>query len=342
MEYRQLGDSGLKVPVLSFGTATFGGGNKFFKTWGNTDVADAKRLVDICLEHGANFFDTADIYSDGLSEKILGEAIKGKRSRLLLATKGTFPFGQGPNDYGSSRFHLTETLNASLKRLNVDHLDVYYLHGFDGTTRVEETLKTLEEFVSSGKVRYIGASNFSGWHLMKSLGIAEKYGWSKYAAHQVHYSLIDREYEWELMPLGLDQKVGAIVWGPLSGGRLGGKFNRNNPKPANTRQVLGGGEGPEIPKDQFYDVIDVLQEVSLETGRSITQVALNWLLQRPSVSSVIMGARDEEQLIQNLGAVGWNLNREQIERLDKVSEREPVYPYWHQRNNTVLNPLPEF
>lgn len=340
MEYRQLGDSGLSVPVLSFGTATFGGGNEFFKAWGSTDMAGAKKLINLCMDAGVNFFDTADVYSQGLSEEILGKAIKGKREKLLLSTKGTFPFGEGENNYGSGRFHLTETLNASLKRLGTDYVDVYYLHGFDGKTRVEETLRTLDDFISSGKVRYIGCSNFSGWHLMKSLGISDKYGWAKYAAQQVYYSLLAREYEWELMPLGADQKVGAVIWSPLSAGRLSGKYTRKNPKPKDGRVAQGGGEGPEYPQEQFFDLIDLLEQIAGETDKSVAQVSLNWLLQKPTVASIIIGARNEEQLKQNLEAVGWNLSAEHIRKLDKASERPAAYPYWHQRKNLKLNPVP--
>lgn len=340
MQYRQLGDSGLSVPVLSFGTATFGGGNEFFKAWGSTDVAEAEKLIGLCMDAGVNFFDTADVYSQGLSEEILGKAIKGQRDKMLLATKGTFPFGEGENNFGSGRYHLTETLNASLTRLGTDYVDVYYLHGFDGKTRVEETLRTLDDFVSSGKVRYIGCSNFSGWHLMKSLGISEKYGWAKYAAHQVYYSLLAREYEWELMPLAADQKVGAVIWSPLSAGRLSGKYNRNNPKPQDGRVAKGGGEGPEYPQEQFFALIDVLEQIAEETGKSVAQVSLNWLLQKPTVASIIIGARNEEQLKQNLEAVGWNLSPEQVQKLDKASERPATYPYWHQRKNLKLNPVP--
>ncbi|MBE7177028.1 MAG: aldo/keto reductase [Mucilaginibacter polytrichastri] len=340
MEYRKLGDSGLQVPVLSFGTATFGGGTEFFKAWGETGADEARRLVDLCMDAGVNFFDTADVYSQGLSEEILGKAIAGRRQHMLLSTKGTFPFGKGANNAGSGRFHLTETLHASLDRLKTDYIDIYYLHGFDGTTRVEETLRTLDDFVTAGKVRYIACSNFSGWHLMKSLGISEKYGWAKYAAHQVYYSLLAREYEWELMPLQADQHVGAVVWSPLSAGRLSGKYNRDNPKPQDARIAQGGGEGPEYPQEQFFDLVDLLHAIADETGRSVAQVALNWVLQRPTVSSIIIGARNEEQLKQNLEATGWSLDSEQIRRLDSASERPATYPYWHQRKNLKLNPVP--
>jgi aryl-alcohol dehydrogenase-like predicted oxidoreductase len=340
MEYRLLGGSGFRVPVLSFGTATFGGGNDFFRAWGTSDVNEARRLVDLCLEAGANLFDTADVYSNGLSESILGEAIAGRRDRLLLSTKATFRMSDEPNDVGSSRYHLIQSCEASLRRLKTDYIDIYTMHGFDASTPIEETLRTLDQLVQSGKVRYIACSNFSGWHLMKSLAISEKYGWTRYVAHQAYYSLIGREYEWELMPLALDQKVGTIVWSPLAGGRLSGKFRRTQPMPADSRIAQGGGEGPAVPEAWFYHLIDVLDEIATETGKTVPQVALNWLLTRPTVASIIIGARNEEQLKQNLGAVGWKLTDEQIARLDAASDREPIYPYWHQRGFVERNPLP--
>jgi len=339
MEFRHLGASGFKVPVLSFGTATFGGGTDFFRKWGSSDVAEASRLVDICLEAGANLFDTADVYSRGLSEEILGQAITGRRDKVLISTKSTFRMSDEPNDVGSSRHHLIHACEVSLRRLGTDYIDIYTLHGFDAQTPLEETLRTLDDLVQSGKVRYIGCSNFSGWHLMKSLAISEKYGWARYVAHQASYSLIGREYEWELMPLALDQKVGTIVWGPLAGGRLSGKFRRDQPKPADSRIEQGAGEGPTQLDERFYQLIDVLDEIAAETGKTVAQVALNWLLQRPTVVSVIIGARNEDQLRQNLGAVGWNLTQAQIIKLDTASEREPIYPYWHQRGFTERNPL---
>jgi aryl-alcohol dehydrogenase-like predicted oxidoreductase len=340
MEFRSLGGSGLKVPVLSFGTATFAGKGDFFSTWGNTDVAEASRLVDICLEAGVNLFDTADVYSSGSSEEILGQAIANRRHEVLISTKATFRMGDDPNDVGSSRYHLLLACEASLRRLKTDYIDIYTLHGFDAQTPIEETLRTLDTLVQSGKVRYIACSNFSGWHLMKSLSVSEKYGWSRYVAHQAYYSLIGREYEWELMPLALDQKVGTIVWSPLAGGRLSGKFRRNQPIPEGSRIQQGGGEGPTLPDEMFYKIVDALDEVAQETGKSVAQVALNWLLQRPTVANVIIGARNEEQLRQNLGSVGWNLTSEQVAKLDTASDREPIYPYWHQRGFTERNPPP--
>lgn len=344
MEYRQLGGSGLQVPVISFGTGTFGGGNDFFKAWGSTQAEEATRLIDICLEAGVNLFDTADIYSDGLSEEVLAKAISGKRDQLLISTKATFTFGAPPNNQGSSRFHLLKQIEGSLKRLKTDYIDIYHMHGFDGNTPVEETLRTLDDLVQSGKVRYIAASNFSGWHLMKSLAVSEKYGWNRYVAHQVYYSLANREYEWELMPLGIDQKVGALVWSPLAAGRLGGKYRRGQPLPPDSRIAQGGSPVPEavVNEKVFYNTIDVLDEVAAETGKTVAQVAINWVLRRPTVSSIIIGARNEEQLRQNLGATGWNLTTEQVKKLDAASEIPTIYPYWHQRQNLALNPPPKF
>jgi len=344
MEHRQLGASGLFVPVLSFGTATFGGGNEFFKAWGSTQVEEATRMVNLCMDAGVNFFDTADIYSDGLAEEILGKALTGLRDKVLISTKATFTFGPGPNNQGSSRFHLLKQIEGSLKRLNTDYIDIYHMHGFDGNTPVEETLRTLDDLIQSGKIRYIACSNFSGWHLMKSLAISEKYGWNKYLAHQVYYALTNREYEWELMPLGLDQNVGSIIWSPLAAGRLGGKYGRNKPIPPDSRVAQGGSPVPEavVNEEVFYKITDTLDQIAAETGKSMAQIAINWLLQRPTVASIIIGARNEEQLKQNLGAVGWNLTTEQVKRLDAASEVPTIYPYWHQRQNLSLNPIPDF
>ena len=328
--------------MLSFGAGTFGGGNAFFKAWGSSDVTEATRLVDVCLEAGVNLFDTADIYSDGLSEEILGEAIKGRRNQVLVSTKATFRMStkKGPNDLGSSRHHLMESCEASLRRMKIETIDIYHMHGFDALTPVEETLRTLDTLVQSGKVRYIACSNFSGWHLMKSLSVSERYGWARYVGHQVYYSLIGREYEWELMPLGLNQKVGALVWSPLGWGRLTGKIRRDQPIPAESRLHKTGDYGPQVADEYLYKVVDALDEVAKETGKSVPQIALNWLLQKPTVANVIVGARNEEQLRQNLGSVGWNLTKEQVAKLDAASDVPPVYPYWHQRQFGERNPLP--
>ncbi|MDX2138637.1 MAG: aldo/keto reductase [Chloroflexota bacterium] len=338
MEHRILGNSGFSIPVLTFGTGTFGGNGPFFSKWGSSDVAEATRLIDICLDAGLTMFDTADVYSRGQSEEILGEAIAGRRDKVLLSTKATFRMSSEPNDVGTSRFHLLRSCEASLRRLKTDYIDLYIMHGFDARTAVEETLRALDTLVQSGKVRYIACSNFSGWHLMKSLAVSEKYGWARYMANQAHYSLLRREFEWELMPLALDQQVSTLVWGPLSQGRLSGKFRRNQPIPPGSRIAQGAGEGPDIPDDFFYNVIDVLDAISAETGKTVAQVAINWLLQRPSVASVVIGARHEAQLHDNLGAVGWNLTAEQVARLDAVSETDTIYPYWHQRGFKERNP----
>jgi len=333
MEFRQLGGSGLKVPVLTFGTGTFGGTTELFKAWGTSDVAEASRLVDICLEAGLNMFDSADVYSKGAAEEILGQALKGRRDQVLISTKGTFRMGPGPNDLGSSRAHLTRAVEQSLKRLGTDYIDLYQLHSFDAQTPVEETLSTLDGLVKAGKIRYIGCSNFSGWHLMKSLAAAEKHGWERYVAHQAYYSLLGRDYEWELMPLGLDQKVGGVIWSPLGWGRLTGKIRRGQPLPETSRlqSQLAIDKGPPVPFEHVYDIVDVIDEIARETGKTVPQISLNWLLQRPSVATVIVGARNEEQLRQNLGAVGWTLTAEQTARLDAASAVTPAYPVWHQR-----------
>jgi aryl-alcohol dehydrogenase-like predicted oxidoreductase len=341
MDYRQLGGSGLKVPVLTFGTGTFGG-SEFFKSWGASDVAEATRLVDVCLEAGLNMFDSADIYSDGRAEEILGQAIKGRRDRVLISTKGTFRSGEGINDVGSSRHHLIAAVEGSLRRLGTDYIDLYQLHGFDALTPVEETLRTLDDLVRAGKIRYTGCSNFSGWHLMKSLATSEKFGLERYVAHQAFYSLIGRHYEWELMPLALDQRVGAVVWSPLGWGRLTGKWRRGQPSPSVTRlsDERTVKVGPPVDDEYLYRVVDAIDEVAQQTGKTVPQIALNWVMQRPSVATVIIGARNEEQLRQNLGALGWSLTAEHIARLDEASATTPVYPYWHQRGFKERNPFP--
>ncbi|HWY06238.1 MAG TPA: aldo/keto reductase [Candidatus Acidoferrales bacterium] len=339
MEYRQLGYSGLKVSELSLGTATFGGGTDFFRAWGETDVNEAKRLIDISLEAGINLFDTADVYSNGMSEEILGKAVEGKRQDLLISTKTTFRLGKGPNDVGSSRYHIVRAAEASLRRLNTDYIDIYHMHGFDELTPIEETLEALDTLVRSGKVRYIACSNFSGWHLMKALSISERYGWARYVAHQVYYSLVGREYELELLPLAIDQKVGALVWSPLGWGRLTGKIRRGHPLPEQSRLHKTSDAGPPVPDEYVYKVVDAIDAIAKETGKSVPQIALNWLLRRPTVSSVILGARNEGQLRQNLAATGWKLTSEQVAKLDAASDFVPTYPYWHQRGFPERIPL---
>ncbi len=341
MEYRRLGASGFTVPALSFGTATFAGRGEFFGAWGATDVAEARRMIDLCLDAGVTMFDTADVYSQGGSEEVLGAAIQGKpREKIIISTKATFRFDEAPNAVGSSRWHIINSVHGSLKRLGTDYIDLFQLHGFDAMTPVEETLSTLDQLVREGKIRYTGVSNFSGWHLMKSLAVADRYGYPRHVANQTYYSLVGRDYEWELMPLGLAEGVGAVVWSPLGWGRLTGKIRRGTGLPQTSRLHVTADHGPPIPDEYLFDVVDALDAVAKETGKTIPQVALNWLLQRPTVSTVIVGARNEEQLRQNLGAVGWNLTAEQVERLDAASARPAAYPYWHQAGFSERNPPP--
>ncbi|TSC33793.1 aldo/keto reductase [Corallococcus sp. Z5C101001] len=342
MEYRQLGGSGFKVPVLSLGTGTFGGAGDFFKGFGSSDVKEATRLVDIALEAGVNMFDSADVYSGGLAEEILGKALEGRRGQALISTKATFRAGPGPNDVGSSRFHLTRAVEVALRRLKTDYIDLFQLHGFDATTPVEETLNTLDDLVRAGKIRYIGCSNFSGWHLMKSLAVSERYNLARYVAHQAYYSLVGRDYEWELMPLAQDQKVGAVVWSPLGWGRLTGKLRRGAARPETSRlnNPATASGGPQVPEEHLFRVVDALDAVAKETGKTVPQVALNWVLQRPTVANVIIGARNEEQLRQNLGALGWNLTPAQVATLDAASTVPWPYPYFHQRQFAERNPFP--
>ncbi|MFJ8011515.1 aldo/keto reductase [Streptomyces sp. NPDC096339] len=341
MEYRQLGTSGLKVPALSFGAGTFGGQGPLFGAWGTTDAQEARRLVDICLEAGITMFDTADVYSAGASEEVLGQAVKGRRDEVLLSTKAGLPTGDGPGDAGTSRSRLIRATEDALRRLGTDYIDLFQLHAFDAATPVEEVLSTLDQLVRAGKIRYIGVSNFAGWQLMKSLAASEEHGFPRYVAHQVYYSLIGRDYEWELMPLGHDQGVGAMVWSPLGWGRLTGKLRRGRPLPEGSRLHQTADYGPPVEDGHLYDVVDALDEVARETGRSVPQVAINWLLGRPTVSSVIIGARNEAQLRQNIGATGWTLSPEQTARLDAASHRPapyPYFPYERQEAFARLNP----
>lgn len=341
MEYRNLGRSGLKVPVLSFGAGTFGGSGPLFGAWGTTDVEEATRLIDICLEAGVNLFDTADVYSNGASEEVLGAALAGRRDRALISTKTSLPMGDGPNDAGSSRFRLIRAVEDALKRLRTDYIDLLQLHAFDAATPIEEVLNTLDTLVRDGKVRYVGVSNFAGWQIMKSLAVADRHGWPRYVANQVYYSLIGRDYEWDLMPLGEDQGLGALAWSPLGWGRLTGKIRRGAPLPEGSRLHDTASFGPPVEDEHLYRVIDALDAVAAETGKTVPQVALNWLLHRPTVSSVIVGARNEEQLRQNLGAVGWTLSAEQVAMLDAasaVTAPYPYFPYRRQEGFARLNP----
>jgi aryl-alcohol dehydrogenase-like predicted oxidoreductase len=339
MDYRQLGRSGFHVPALSFGTGTFGGKGGL-AGWGSSDAEEATRLVSVCLEHGLTMFDSADIYSGGAAEEVLGAAIKGRRDKVLISTKATFRSGAGPNDVGSSRFHLTRAVETALKRLGTDHIDLFQLHGYDAKTPPEEVLSTLDALIRAGKIGYIGVSNFSGWHLMKALATADRYGLPRFVANQTYYSLIGRDYEWELMPLGLDQGVGAVVWSPLGWGRLTGKIRRGAPLPEVSRLHTTADFGPPVPDEHVYTVVDALDSIAKETGKTVPQISLNWLLQRPTVSTVVIGARNEKQLTDNLGAIGWNLTPEQVKLLDKASATTPAYPYWHQKQFKERNPFP--
>ncbi|AYV46145.1 aldo/keto reductase [Caulobacter flavus] len=341
MEYRTLGRSGLKVPALSFGAGTFGGQGPLFSAWGDTRVEEARRLIDICLEAGVTLFDTADVYSNGASEEILGEALAGRRDEALISTKLGLPTGDGPLDAGASRLRLTRGVEAALKRLKTDRIDLLQLHAFDAATPVEETLAALDDLVRAGKVLYVGASNFAGWELMKSLAAADRHGWPRYVAHQAYYSLAGRDYEWELMPLAADQGVGAMVWSPLGWGRLTGKIRRGQPLPETSRLHQTADAGPPVDDERLYRIVDALDAVAAETGKTVPQVAINWLLRRPTVSSVIIGARTEEQLRQNLGAVGWSLSPEQVAVLDAasaVTPAYPYYPYWREGGFRQVNP----
>ena len=340
MEYRQLGRSGLMVPALTLGTGTFGGVN-MFKAWGDTDVKEATRLIDVCLEHGLTMFDSADIYSAGAAEEILGQAIRGRRDKVLISTKTGLPMGDGPQDWGTSRARLIHAVEASLRRLGTDHIDLLQLHAFDAHTPVEEVMATLDMLIAAGKLRYAGVSNYPGWQVMKAQAAADRHGWPRLVAHQVYYSLIGRAYEWDLMPLAADQGIGALVWSPLGWGRLTGKVGRGRPIPPGSRLHETEQFAPPVAEDHLYRVIDALEAVAAETGKSVPQIAINWLLARPTVSSVIIGARNEAQLRDNLGAVGWTLTPEQTAMLDAASAVMPTYPhtpYRQQDGFALLNP----
>jgi aryl-alcohol dehydrogenase-like predicted oxidoreductase len=340
MEYRFLGASGFKVSALGFGAGTFGGKGPLFSAWGRTDVDEARRLIDLCLDAGLSFFDTADVYSDGASETILGRAIEGRRADVILSTKISLRSGSGPNDVGASRHHLIRATDAALRRLGTDYIDLLQLHHFDAQTRVDDVLSTLDNLVRAGKVRYLGASNFSGWQLMKSLAAAERHGYERYVAHQAYYSLIGRDYEWELMPLALDQQIGTVVWSPLGWGRLTGKIRRGQPLPAASRLHETAQFAPPVEPERLYTIVDVLAKISAATGKTIPQIAINWLLQRPTVATVLIGARNEQQLRENLGALGWALSAEQLAALDAASRVTPPYPYYPYWNGQFAERTP--
>lgn len=340
MDYRLLGASGFKVPALGFGAGTFGGKGPLFNAWGATDATEARRLIDICLEAGLNLFDTADVYSDGASEGILGAAIAGRRDAVLISTKITLRAGPGPNDVGASRHHLLKATDAALKRLNTDYIDLLQLHHFDAMTPVDSVMSTLDDLVRAGKVRYVGASNYSGWQLMKSLAVADRYGYARFVANQVYYSLLGRDYEWELMPLGIDQGVGALVWSPLGWGRLTGRIRRDRPQPPSRRLAETAQFAPPSDDERLYRIVDALDEISQQTDKTIPQVAINWLLRRPTVSSVLIGARTEQQLRENLGAIGWALTAEQVAVLDRASAVTPPYPYYPYWNGQFAERTP--
>lgn len=340
MDSRRLGHSGLMVPELTLGTGTFGGGTDFFRPWGATDVAEATRLIEVCLDAGLTMFDSADGYSGGQAEEILGAAIRRQRDRVLVSTKVTLPKGTDPNHRGASRLWLIRAVEASLRRLGTDWIDLLQLHAFDAQTPQEETLRTLDDLIRAGKVRYTGGSNFSGWHMMKSLATSDRLGINRHVAHQAYYSLLGRDYEWELMPLALDQGVGGVIWSPLGWGRLSGKYRRSHPPDTTARFVQNGSFAPPVTDEHFFAVMDVLDSLAAETGKSVPQIALNWVLHRPSVATVVIGARNEAQLRDNLGAVGWALTPEQAGRLDEVSRRPLPYPYWHQDGFRQLIPTP--
>jgi len=329
VEYRQLGHTGLRVSALALGTMTFGGRGDFAMV-GETEVDDARRIVDRSLEAGINFIDTADVYSAGRSEEIVGEVIKGRRDEIVLATKARFAMGNGQNDAGLSRGYLLRACEASLRRLQTDYIDLYQVHERDGLTPMDETLDALNTLVHQGKVRYIGCSNHSAWHVMKALSISERHGLQRYVTQQIYYSLLDRDAEYELVPLAIDQQLGILVWSPLAGGLLSGKYRRNADRPAGARQSTPWGEPPVYDEDRMYDIIEALIEMASARGTSPAQVALAYLLGRRAVTSVIIGARNEEQLIDNLGAVEWTLDDTERARLDQVSAPRLIYPYWHQ------------
>jgi aryl-alcohol dehydrogenase-like predicted oxidoreductase len=334
MDYRQLGRSGLRVSALTLGTMTFGG-RSIFAQVGSTDARAAARQLDLCLDAGVNLIDTANVYSEGASEEIVGEILEGRRDRVLVATKARMAMGEGPNDAGLSRHHLIAECEASLRRLHLDHIDLYQVHEWDGATPLEETLEALDTLVRDGKVRYVGCSNYAGWHVMKALAISDRRGLQRFASQQIHYTLQAREAEYELVPIAVDQGVGILVWSPLAGGLLSGKYRRGEDPPEGSRHLTQWNEPPVHDEETLYDIVDVLLEIAGDRGVSAAQVALAWLLGRPGVTSVIVGARTEEQLADNLAAAELALSAEERARLDEVSEPRLLYPYWHQAKTAM-------
>ena len=330
MEYRQLGRCGLRVSRLTLGTMTFGGRGQF-RDVGQTDLEGARRQIDMALDAGVNLIDTADVYSDGASEEIVGQALEGRRDQVLIATKARFPMGPGPNDAGLSRHHLIEACEASLRRLQTDHIDLYQVHEWDGLTPLEEILAALEHLLQSGKVRYVGCSNFAGWQVMKALSVARVRGLPEFVSQQVYLSLQERAAEYEIVPSALDQGLGLLIWSPLAGGLLSGKYRRGEPAPPGSRLAGEWDEPPVYDEDKLYDTVDVLVAIAEEHGVSPARVALAWLLDRPGVTSVIVGARTDEQLADNLAAAELTLSPEEMSRLEEVSRPPLIYPFWHQR-----------
>lgn len=329
MQYRTLGRSGLKVSAIAMGTFTFGGVGPFARV-GNQGVPEARRLVDLAIDHGVNVFDTANMYSSGVSEEILGEVLEGRRDQVLVTSKARMRIGTGPNDEGTSRFHLIRECERSLKRLRTDHIDIYYMHEWDGTTPVEEKMAALDTLVQQGKVRYVGCSNYSGWHVMKSLMASERDHRVRFVTQQIHYTLEAREAEYELLPISVDQGLGVLVWSPLAAGLLTGKHRRGKPAPEGSRQFAGWTEPPIRDEDRLWNIIDVLVEIGDARGVSAAQVALAWLLTRPAVSSLVVGGRNEAQFKDNFAAVDLVLTADELTRLNEVSRPPLIYPYWHQ------------
>lgn len=330
MEYRVLGQSGLKVSVISMGTFSFGGVGAFQKV-ASQDVADAKRLVDVCLDGGVNLFDTANMYSLGRSEEILGEALKGKREGVLISSKVRMRVGDGPNDEGTSRFHVIRECERSLKRLQTDHIDIYHMHAWDGVTPIEEMLSALDTLIQSGKVRYIGCSNYSGWHLMKALWISEKRLLPRFITQQIHYTLEAREAEYELLPISVDQGLGVTVWSPLAAGLLSGAFGRNR-APEHSRQADGWSEPPIRDWERLWTIVEVLDDIAASRGITAAQVAIAWTLSRPAIVSLVVGGLTEQHFRENIAAVDLTLEAGELDRLNRVSRVPYIYPYWHQHN----------